>query len=257
MRVGALAMFDALGFKGIWSRPGIRENPELVISKLRDLESRVSAFLDRDFGGNRNDAVKNPLNVLGQCSVSFLSDTVVLGVATKTPEELEPHSIREENYRGWSLTVAARFANFILREAAKSEPSLAYRGCISYGEFALENNFIVGRAVDAAAEAMDRAQGAFVWFAPEAMTELSRLGLELSTLREQAVVPYSVPLKGGDQYETGVVAPFGPTDSRSERAAIVESILKTFAGSLDVVVKKQRTRHYFNFALDYFDGMPT
>ena len=45
MLSGALAMFDALGFKGIWRREGV--DPTSVIDKLRHLERTVKESGER------------------------------------------------------------------------------------------------------------------------------------------------------------------------------------------------------------------
>lgn len=242
-------MFDALGFKGIWGRPGVREDPELVIGKLLRLENEMNGMLDREFGGSRSSAVASPQSVLGQCSLVFLSDTVVLGLATKPAEELEAKGIGEDSYRGWSLVVACRFANAILRAAAATFPELAYRGCITYGEFALEKNFIVGPAVDEAAELMDRAQGAFVWLSPKARKILDDCKLSSQDMLQYGLISYLIPIKGGDQYETPVVFPFDAQSQREVRDSLAARILSTFEGaSLDVDVKKQRTEDFLRAA---------
>jgi hypothetical protein len=250
MRMGVLAMFDALGFKGIWGRPEIRGNPSVVIDKLLRLERDMNAMLDREFGGDRMATARSAGNVLGQCTLAFLSDTVVLGLATKDPAD----GTKEEEYRGWDLMVAARTSSMILREAALGSPALAYRGCIAYGEFALEKNFIVGRAVDEAAENMDRAQGAFVWLTPSAEKELRSWERMPYSLKEHALLEYEVPLKGGDRYTTHVVSPFIQNAVVDERAFLSSRILDTFGGSVDIEVKRQRTAEFLRFASSQAEG---
>lgn len=204
MRTGVVAMFDALGFKGIWNRPGVLENPSMVIEKLLRLEHEMNQKLDRDFGGNRQTASKRTGSVLAECALAFLSDTAVLGLATKDPgDETKP-----EEYQGWELMVAARISSLIMREAALWPPALAYRGCIAYGDFAIEKNFIVGQAVDEAAEGLDRAQGAFVWLTPSAERKLRSWKTIPYSLQAHSLLEYEVPLKGGDRYATHVVSPF-------------------------------------------------
>lgn len=253
MRLGALAMFDALGFRGIWNRAGVREDPDLPISKLLKLEDKMNAMLDQEFGGGRSTAIADDRNVLGQCSLAFLSDTVVLGLATKPAAELAERGIREESYRGWSLLVACRFANMIIRESASSSPELAYRGCITYGEFALEKSFIVGPAVDEAAGLMNRAQGAFVWLSPAAQKLLKACQRSPQSLRQHGLFPYPVPLKGGDEYQTHVIFPFEVDAPREARDALAAKILATFDGSVDVEVKRQRTAEFLRAASDALD----
>lgn len=248
MQTGVLAMFDALGFKGIWGRSENKSNPERVIRKLLDLERDTNAFLDADFGGSRAAQIENPSNVLGHCTVAFLSDTVVLGLATKPIKVLEERGIFEAHYAAWSLVVAARFASLVLRQGAATAPALAYRGCIAYGDFAIEKNFIVGPAVDSAAEHMDRAQGALVWLTPDAERFLKHFNLPIKARAEHGLIPYRVPLKGGDFYETHVVSPFEPRGTEEQRAKLTAAILATFQGSLEVEIKRQNTLAFLEHA---------
>jgi len=67
-------------------------------------------------------------------------------------------------------------------------------------------------------------------------------------LWEQSLVPYSVPLKGGDQYDTYVVSPFDIKSTAAQRNELTEVILSTFTGSIDVEVKKQNTKRFLEFA---------
>ena len=53
--------------------------------------------------------------------------------------------------------------------ALQEAPALAYRGCIAFGEFDMEEGFVIGGAVDEAAEHMEKAEGAFIWCAPSAL----------------------------------------------------------------------------------------
>ena len=59
MRSGTLAMFDALGFKGIWNRYDVKRDPECVMRKLIASERYALEVVSKDFGSVES-AVANP-----------------------------------------------------------------------------------------------------------------------------------------------------------------------------------------------------
>jgi hypothetical protein len=242
MRSGTLAMFDALGFRRIWSRHDVKEDPGRVMRKLVASERSALEFINNDFGSIER-AIANPGNQLADLNVAFLSDTIVVGVSPKTPEQLAeagvPFSFQ------WSMLVACRFANAIQRAAAESPPALAYRGCITYGEFDIQGNFLIGPAIDEAAELMGLAQGAFTWLTSSAVERLEPVKSNHSLLASHGIVPYGVPLKGGDIFETFTVCPFDWDGTQESHATVASAILGTFVGPLDIEIKKQNTKRYF------------
>ncbi len=242
MRLGTLAMFDALGFKRIWDRHDVKEDPECVMRKLAASERSARDFIEKDFGSVER-AIANPGNQLKRLDVAFLSDTIVVGVSSKTPEQLAeagvPFSFQ------WSMVVACRFANAIQRASAQSPPALAYRGCITYGNFDVQGNFLIGPAVDEAAELIDRAQGAFTWLTSSAAERLEPVKSEAQFLASHGIVRYEVPLKGGDIFDTFTVCPFDWDGTQETNATVASAILNTFIGPLDIEIKKQNTEKYF------------
>jgi hypothetical protein len=138
--------------------------------------------------------------------VLFLSDTVVVACVDDGAGDGNALAC---------VFVASYLASGIMKYASLSPIPLAYRGTMAYGEFALEENFIVGPAVDEAAEQVDAADGALVWLMPSA----SRL-LQEDDLQEY-VCFHDVPLKGGSTYRTAVISPLvdvqKPEDRRTAR----------------------------------------
>jgi len=249
---GALAMFDALGFKGIWKREGV--DPDGVIDKLRRLQKDVNEKLQADFAGDLQGTLNSNEKILESVAFSFLSDTIVLGISTKPGfgEDIGPsykHDYYLEEGPTIALLTATSFVANTLRQATATAPHLAYRGCIAYGQFALDDRFIVGPAVDEAAENMDRAQGAFVWLTPSASDVLSR-GRVPAGLQGTALVPYSVPMKGGDTFATSVVSPLHLAGSREKAIDLTGRILGTFSGGLDVAIKRQNTERFLRAATE-------
>ena len=252
MRSGTLAMFDALGFKGIWNRNDVKRDPECVMRKLIASERYALEFMGKDFGSVEN-AVANPGNQLASLDVAFFSDTIVLGVSSKSAEQLARVGVPSSFQ--WSMLVACRFANAIQRAAALQPPALAYRGCITYGEFDVQGNFLIGLAIDEAADLMDRAQGAFTWLTSRAVERLEPVKSNLPLLASHGIVSYVVPLKGGDTFETCSVCPLDWDGTRETHATVASAMLDTFVGSVDVDIKRQNTARYFDFASHSFCKM--
>lgn len=272
---GALAMFDALGFKGIWKRPN-GPTPAQVIEKLRTLATQGRTFLDDALGGaeKRANLAADPNHFLERVVVAFLSDTIVLGVAMKDsapsviaeahlpapaglPPELrerleadrrerrkpEVMKKRIERTKRIDEAIAAvhavMWAGHIMRLAALSPPALAYRGCISVGEFEVDDTFIVGSAVDDAAEHMEKAQAAIVWLTPHAADVVTSVDMQGMPLLE-----YDVPLKGGDRFRTTVVNVLAGAQTHEDADQVSSAILETFRGPLDVQIKKRHTEAF-------------
>src|SRR5712692_9764882 len=137
MMCGAVVFMDALGFKGIWSEK--KWSPEDVIKKLKRLrdvgESKVSELVTefREKGDRRIDA-----------QVALLSDTVVIGVSLAS---LGKNTVRGDGSE-WTLFCAGVAAAAIVLEAAETDPPLAFRGVLAFGEFLMDDRFLIGRGID-------------------------------------------------------------------------------------------------------------
>ncbi|MGH7434681.1 MAG: hypothetical protein ACRENE_03325, partial [Polyangiaceae bacterium] len=79
MKVGALAMFDALGIREIWKT----RNPRAVLDKFEEIEARAKAYVDGQLGGEDHPNPKRPDNAFDLARVGFISDTVVVGFFMK------------------------------------------------------------------------------------------------------------------------------------------------------------------------------
>jgi hypothetical protein len=235
-------MFDALGFKRIWDRHDIKADPECVMRKLVASERAARDISEKEFG-SVDKAIANPGNQLKRLDVAFLSDTVVVGVSSKTPEQLAEAGVSFSFQ--WTMVVACRFANAIRRASAQSPPALAYRGCITYGHFDVQDTFLIDPAVDEAAELMDRARGAFTWLTSSAAERLEPVKAEAHFLASHGIVRYAVPLKGGDTFETFAVCPFDWEGTQETNATVASAFLDTFVGPLDIEIRKQNTEKYF------------
>src|SRR5713226_6024665 len=191
---GSVAVFDALGFRGIWRR----ESSQAVLNRLGALADDARNYVGKEFG-DPDHLAENPGNVLEFVRIVFLSDTVVVGVARKASLASNVRDV--PNVDVACAIILAGLVGEILRRAVSQTPRFIYRGCIASGEFDMKQNFLIGPAIDEAVESMDAAQGALVWTMPST-------NLLLSSIRSPipGLVQFDVPLKGGDTFRTGVVS---------------------------------------------------
>jgi hypothetical protein len=232
-------MFDALGFRGIWKRHDV-DDAQKVITKLIRAKDHAFTFLKGNFGFDK-DLATDPIYRLPAVHVAFLSDTIVVAIESKSEEPFLD--------RWWDMMVVCRFVSAILRECALQPPALAYRGCVTYGEFTVHENFLVGPAVDDAAQYLNSAQGAFVWLLPQALDRFKSSNIPPILIPcEYGLTPCTVPLKGGSHYETLAISPFDLFGTEKDEQAIQTAILDTFRGSLDVQIKLQNTADFLRDA---------
>jgi len=147
MRHGAFAMFDALGFKGIWARAQKVDPPWDVLGKLERLVTEADDVRGAIEEGVASIEQSGELHN-AQVRTLFLSDTIMVGAWADDPTGMAPG-----NPEWATLTAVAHIAASVLSRAANApDPRFAYRGCISVGEFDIRGPFVVGPAVDEAAE---------------------------------------------------------------------------------------------------------
>ncbi|CQR42279.1 hypothetical protein THICB3180067 [Thiomonas sp. CB3] len=216
MKSGAVAMIDALGFRGIWDRWPSAE----VMANMHALKRRVEDDL-RKIGAQPDM----------QFEATFLSDTVVLGLSL-------PGS--DPNHVALSAIYVGDIVSRILTYSARSTTPFAYRGAIACGEYEIDSNFILGRAVDDAASCYELAEAAIVWLAPSANDVV---GTWLHGQPHNThFVRHSVPLKGGASFNTYTASPLVQAVDRDDANTICATLLATFKStSLDIAVKRQNT----------------
>lgn len=243
MQTGALVMMDALGFKGIWKRV---DKPECVIDALKLLKATVLEEA-ASIGARPSKRGYQPFKV------EFLSDTVVIGI---------PIAGTGAPWNPWAINYAAIVASAVIRAAVtKVGVPFVYRGCLSYGDFAIEENFIVGPAVDDAAETMESAQAAIVWVTPSALSriEIENYSAEMFAKHTgEQLCPWRVPLKGGDYINTLAVSPFIKDEDWDTRRNVREGIQRRldYNSDLGIMVKAQNTRAFLDEADRLFPSAP-
>jgi hypothetical protein len=254
MRHGAVAIVDVLGFKGIW-----RRFPEETV--IRSMQ----ALLEETQQKAREQAQAAPRwdNMIDFISPVFLSDTVVFGLAPRPPDEvnreieasgemLDPFD--SERLGSWTVWHMGNLIADLMRRALVGEVPFAFRGAIAFGRFGMTERFVIGEAVDEAADYHERADGAFVGLAPSAAQY------------EQAPVPsaaskfvkYDIPVKPkgtmpGPPWTTWAVVPWG--DLNEPELDLVDRYSRTLASSEPALVeevdrKRANTLAFLQFAVD-------
>ena len=216
MKEGAVAMIDALGFRGIWGRCV----PEEVIANMSSLKMQLESDL--------REISAQPIM---QFDATFLSDTIVIGLSL--PDTLS-------NRDALSVTFVTDILTRILAWSARSSTPLAYRGVVAYGEYEIQPHFIVGKAIDEAASYYELAQAAVVWLLPQTRDIVANQlrGLPSNT----HLIRFKVPLKAGEAFESYTVSPILQARDPQDAEALTTAILNTFQPhSIDIAIKKQNT----------------
>lgn len=237
MHSGPVAMFDALGFKGIWQR----HKPEDVLAKLHRL-AEVGAQIPQQFGG-ANPPVES---MLESVHVTLLSDTVVMGLGVKQVQDLPAHvqtsgRVSQQLFDGTALVFLAQCVGSFMLEAARDEPVLSYRGAISFGQHVITDRFVVGPAIDDAAEHMNLASAALVLFTPRA--------LDSCAYDSSCAFRYAAPLSAGGTFETRVANPFWSIPATDDITECTSRMLRSFyTPSVRVRVLRDNTAAYLRAA---------
>jgi class 3 adenylate cyclase len=229
-REGAVALIDALGFKGIWQRYSEKD----VVAKLQQLADTTCDETSR----LQEAARRSNGNLLEFVRTSFLSDSVVFGVATKPLEDVatglrsvglgDIAAFNTESLAGEAVSIVAELLSTLIRRALEPPIPLAFRGAISFGRFGMSERFIIGPAIDEAAEWMNRAHGAFIVLAPSAGKFPQGGPPSISS-----VFRYTVPLKKRKAHEVEsddmlVVSPFARVDDPAKRKELLDGLTKSF-----------------------------
>jgi hypothetical protein len=201
--------------------------------------------------------------------VRILSDSVAISLRyTDPPSNKKIKEEREQNYLVW-LCCASTIK--ILDLYLKGEPRIVLRGCVTFGKHTNEENFIVGPAVDEAAENMEIAEGSFVYVHPTAegryrdcvettkktIKILSRTNKNESLLfgsKHALAIPilvdsYPMPLKGSHHLTCPVLNPLAFHDTEEARQAVIRAYQEALAGNeLNIRLKRQHTMEFLRVA---------
>jgi len=156
MKVGAIALIDYLGFKGIWNEVP----PNELIKSLRNLELFLKDPSSSTIRGFHFSREVYPHN--SKINIRFLSDCLCITATSRLKIAETPLACKLDALV--AVIVAVSQASALSSQLPKP---LSFRGCISSGELHVSGNFIIGPAVDEAASMMDKANGAFCWLTPK------------------------------------------------------------------------------------------
>lgn len=221
MRNGAIALIDALGFRGIWEHH--RRKPDDVMATLTEIrasmEKRVSLLSTQRWM---------------ECEIIFFSDTIVISMALDDSTK---------NREAMSVVYLCDVVGQILYTALHSKVPLAYRGAVTIGEYDISPPFVIGQAIDEAAGAYERAQCAVVWLTPRARDRVA------DWLRGQPknthLVRFDVPLKGGDKLSTYTVSCLEQARGQDDADNVTQNLMELLSSpNVGVAIKRRNTERH-------------
>jgi hypothetical protein len=245
MQRGAVAVLDALGFKGIYKRAEFTD----IMKKLEALQKAFASTANgmskklpanKDGGGYRG-----PASIEWKLWTRFFSDSIILGCygqingpvigqGFNLPAAVEAATIGPLAHSISMLTIGASI----------TEPGLLYRGVIAFGDYALKDTVIIGPAIDEAASLERRADAAIIWFAPSAKDAFDKIG---GGPRPAFLIKnYPVPLKDGSTFVSYAVNPLTYADVTGlTPEEVISRFLTLFSTENDpeIVKKKHHTRN--------------
>jgi hypothetical protein len=224
LKRGAVVLIDALGFRGVWKK----HNATLVLHRLHAVRRAIEEVAETV---NETLAITTPV---------FLSDAILITVEADRGDD-KTEALAIELAAGLALSAIEE----AIAEQIEGVPAFTYRGCIAFGEVLPSGPFIVGPAIDEAAQWYEQAQAAVVWLLPSA-TRWIEHGETAAHLMK-----WDVPLKAHGTVTTTVVNPMessrliGSETPEKRRARMHERrnrMLRTFVSDdVGVVAKKQAT----------------
>ncbi len=212
LKFGAIVFLDALGFKGIWSR----EDPIFVLQQLKSLRRKGLSLRGRA----RHGVLLNDAGLLHH--IRCVSDTIMVAV-TLTQSNFPERGL----YR--AMLSASLIASNLIDDAIHGCPPLLFRGCLAAGLMRVDSHFVIGPAVDEAAELFELSEGPFFWMAPSAM-KINDTYCEtfLDRIEPTLMIRYPVPLKDGTAPATLVFNHFGLTRPAASWSTTRQRILEAF-----------------------------
>ncbi|MFI5394057.1 MAG: hypothetical protein ACHQ9S_00865 [Candidatus Binatia bacterium] len=256
---GAVAVLDALGFKGIWERVSpdvVLKNLQILAAGLERLESINAVGKLERHGSAGTEVPGDAVHVRN--SLKAFSDTIVitttLDVSATAPKEFVQFFTP---FRDLATVInACELISVVLGAAATEiEAPLLYRGALTFGEFLSARQFLIGPAIDEAAPAERLAEAAMVWLCPRAREIIDEAELRTGRIEDDGqgglalVRDYPVPLKEGRFLKTHVVNPLLRTPKLPE--AVAQDMMAAFGSTDDpaVIVKRQNTETFLKHAL--------
>lgn len=229
MTVGAIALLDVLGWKGIWQR-----NPNAIDELLAEVENMAGKAKAISTRETKVSLLEDRYKSI-RPDVFSLSDTIAITVEG----DVEP---------------ALEFIGQICGQLVNSTifKGLPLRGAISYGPYLKRQNAMVGKAVDEVASWYEQADWIGVFVTPSAMLRFPSSPEYLPVICPR----YAVPLKSAQRREFycvdwtfwSIASPNTREKMEERRGKIVEALLELGPLIPEVANKVLNT-------LDFFDAM--
>jgi hypothetical protein len=227
MKRGAVAILDFLGQKGIWEKYPAE-------SILRDMERLQDIVEEHKNIGNEYLRSQHSLGAPEmELESIFISDTIFLFCWYKSENNVSLCPL---------VYILGKVAAELIREAALVEIPRTLRGCISIGDFDFRRNFLIGEAVDKAAECYETADGVFTFLdnsAQRCFEEARKLEGFLTDEEIKLFIENETPIKKRPLVKIPTLNPLiGETES--EQKKIVDRIIKSFNNDDDSVQRKKK-----------------
>jgi hypothetical protein len=241
LKLGAVLLIDALGIRGIWD---VAENQTAALATLK-------AALETARGMKRyidNALLRRVVSANGvKVHVMSLSDSIVVAAVDESNES----TYTETETNALLLDLVCQCGAYVMREAAKKEPPIVYRGVVTVGRLVVDETFLLGPAIDEAAGLVDVAQGAFVWFAPSA-NAVGRPSYGGPNVWSTMVFEYAVPMKDGTTCATRALSPFVDQGSGSDEPLSIRAGFERAMQSrrADVSTKRNNTLQFLDTLLE-------
>jgi hypothetical protein len=176
-----------------------------------------------------------------RCQSAFLSDTIAVSMCL---DESTPHRL------AMSALFLADVISWALEATLRSSVPLAFRGAIAVGSYEVDPNFLIGQAIDDAAEAHQLAQGAIIWLTPVARDHVAQWLKDQPT--NTHLVKFDVPLKSGGVFNTYTVSPLEQARDLAHADQLTRTLLGTFAGArMDIALKRQNTARHMRACYEW------
>lgn len=252
MQKAAIAVLDVLGFKGIWRT----KDPDQVLGALKTLVHNAEA-LARALQATRQSFTAQYVPVRDLVPWRLLtrafSDTLIVACVKdhSWPADF-PRRLATDMERLAEvvlISMVCEIVAYVTGAGGDLQPPFAYRGSIAFDDLAIDDQFLIGPAIDEAAEGERLALGAFVWLCPSAYRVIHEGFGEKAANDLPLVLDYLVPVKDSSEKKTHVINPFRRLAEQVRAEDVMANLLRSFDESRpDVAVKKRNTETFLRQA---------
>jgi len=124
---------------------------------------------------------------------------------------------------------ASVIATDIMMDGLNGSPPLLFRGCLAAGEMKEDVDFLIGPAVDEAAERFELSDGPFLWMAPSALDISDRFReTYLDRIEPIVMSTYAVPMNDGTSFDTKAFTYYALTQEATRWTETRQKLLDAF-----------------------------